>query len=127
MTKTLTVTLGTPTNAVVSGNGVNTLSIARDRAAAQLPGPGRRRSYIQALLSDEMGRAGSTQELDGWVSLLNGAGAAAVVAGIKGSLERPDHLVQGWYNSSWANRPGTARKWVGPSNSKESDRRVGAR
>jgi hypothetical protein len=56
--------------------------------------------YVQALYLAELGRAGSKQELDGWVTLLPpGAtsGSLAVAFGIGRSQEGRDHLVRSWY------------------------------
>jgi hypothetical protein len=52
------------------------------------------------LYLDELGRAGSKAELDGWVNgQLNQPGGSqqAVAAGIAGSFEAEDHLVKSWY------------------------------
>jgi predicted outer membrane repeat protein len=54
--------------------------------------------FVQALYQDELGRAGATPELDGWVGALKGPGGQqAVVSGILNSPEAQDHLVKGWY------------------------------
>jgi hypothetical protein len=54
--------------------------------------------FIQALYLDEVGRAGTKTELDGWLPVFNGSGGAgAVAAGIKGSQEAHDHQVKSWY------------------------------
>jgi hypothetical protein len=57
--------------------------------------------FVQALYLDELGRAGSLGELDGWVAALNGPGGsqALVAAAIVGSFEARDHLVKGWYQT----------------------------
>ena len=54
---------------------------------------------IQELYLDDLGRAGSKAELDGWVSVLHGAGGTRSLAAqdIAGSMEGRDHLVKSWY------------------------------
>jgi hypothetical protein len=69
----------------------------RDAALAGLSADER---FVQALYLDELGRAGTRAELDGWVNgLLNQPGGSrqAVAAGIAGSPEARDHLVRSWY------------------------------
>jgi hypothetical protein len=53
--------------------------------------------FVQALYLDEVGRPGSTAELDGWVGVLGSSGQQAVASGILHSREARDHLVKGWY------------------------------
>jgi hypothetical protein len=57
--------------------------------------------FVQALYLDELGRAGTVAELDGWVAVLNGPGGspANVASDIANSLEAQDHLVKSWYLS----------------------------
>ena len=68
-----------------------------DRAAA-FTGLTAQERFVQALYLDELGRAGSTEELDGWVGVMNAGGTQAnVAADIQHSLEAADHLVKSWY------------------------------
>ncbi|HBI43132.1 MAG TPA: hypothetical protein DDY78_09800 [Planctomycetales bacterium] len=71
-----------------------------DRTAAFM-GLSPQQRFIQALYLDELGRAGSVAELNGWVAVLNGApnGPAVVEQGIENSAEGRDNLVKGWYRS----------------------------
>jgi hypothetical protein len=70
-----------------------------DRATA-LAGLTSNERYIQTLYLADLGRAGSTAELDHWVGQLNGgAGTAAVVRAIETSQEASDHLVRSWYQT----------------------------
>jgi hypothetical protein len=58
--------------------------------------------FVQALYLDELGRAGSQAELDGWVNgALEAPGGSqqAVAAGIADSPEARDHLVKTWYQT----------------------------
>jgi hypothetical protein len=96
--KTLIVTLGAPTGATLGLPSTNTLTLSEISARPSFPGLTAQERYVQALYLDELGRPGSKAELDAWVAVLNGpGGAAAVVAGIKGSSEATDHLVKSWY------------------------------
>jgi hypothetical protein len=54
---------------------------------------------VQAIYLDELGRAGSQAELDGWVGILNGPGGSqgVVASDILHSQEARDHLVKSWY------------------------------
>ncbi len=58
---------------------------------------------MQAVYLDELGRAGTKAELDGWVALFNGSAGpnhqdqAAIASGIQQSTEARDHLVKSWY------------------------------
>jgi hypothetical protein len=84
-----------------NGAAVNTLAgpDTRDGATA-FAGLSAAERFVQALYLDELGRAGSTAELDGWVNgMLNrpGGSRGAVAAGIAGSAEARDHLVKSWY------------------------------
>ncbi len=56
-------------------------------------------AFIQELYLDDLGRAGSKAELDGWVPVLDGAGGtrSLVAQDIAGSTEGRDHLVKSWY------------------------------
>jgi hypothetical protein len=73
--------------------------------------------FVQALYLGELGRAGSKEELAGWVAQLNSpSGAAMVAGGILRSTEARDRRVRGWYvtflgreaqgseQQSWVNR-----------------------
>jgi uncharacterized repeat protein (TIGR01451 family) len=59
--------------------------------------------FVQAVYLDELGRAGSRSELDGWVALFNASGMSqaqaqnAIATGIEHSPEARDHLVKSWY------------------------------
>lgn len=55
--------------------------------------------FVQALFLDELGRAGSTSELDFWVGVLTSPGGtqATVAISILRSSEARTHLVTGWY------------------------------
>jgi hypothetical protein len=56
--------------------------------------------FVQAVYLDEIGRAGSKGELDGWVALLNGPGGQfSVASAIQHSQEARDHLVKSWYHA----------------------------
>jgi hypothetical protein len=56
--------------------------------------------FIQQLYLDELGRAGSVAELDGYLHALNGHNGQAVVAReIADSPEGRDNLVKGWYQT----------------------------
>jgi hypothetical protein len=83
-----------------------------DRGAA-FTGLSAQERYVQALYLDELGRVGAKSELDGWVTVLNGPGGAAAVAGaIDHSLEARDHLVQSWY-LSYLNRQAVGGEELG--------------
>jgi hypothetical protein len=71
-----------------------------DRTAAFM-GLSAQQRFIQALYLDELGRAGSVAELNGWVGVLNGTpnGQAVAAQGIENSLEGRDNLVRGWYRT----------------------------
>jgi hypothetical protein len=64
--------------------------------------------FVQALYLDELGRAGMTSELDGWVNVLNNSGGsqATVVNAIANSPEAHNHLVTGWYVTFLGRTPG---------------------
>jgi hypothetical protein len=55
--------------------------------------------FVQALYLDELGRAGSKAELDGWAAMLNGTASAqfTVALDIQHNAEARDHLVKSWY------------------------------
>ncbi len=60
--------------------------------------------FVQALYLDELGRAGSTAELDSWAVAFNDGSSqmdaqAAIATGIEQSFEGRDHLVKGWYQT----------------------------
>jgi hypothetical protein len=86
----------------------------RDRATA-FAGLNPQERAVQALYLAALGRAGSTAELDGWVTLLP-AGAtslsAQVVSGIETSFEARDHLVGGWY-LAYLGRPANGTEELG--------------
>jgi hypothetical protein len=101
----------TPTLTLQNGTGVNAavLPNTADRGKAFAIGPpgphglptpleGNER-FVQALYLDVLGRAGTLAEVEGWASPLYAPGAsqAAVAAGIEGSFEARDHLVNSWY------------------------------
>jgi Domain of unknown function (DUF4214) len=69
-----------------------------DRATAFI-GLTAQERFVQALYLDELGRAGTTAELDGWVAVMNAPGGsqASVATDIQHSLEATDHLVKSWY------------------------------
>src|SRR5262249_43823051 len=65
--------------------------------------------FVQALYTDELGRTGSTTELDLWVNMLDGSGGqAAVVAGIANSTEARAGVVTGWYQTYLGRSPSAA-------------------
>ncbi len=68
--------------------------------------------YVQALYLDELGRAGTVAELDGWVGVLNAAGTAAVAGDILHSFEARDHLVKAWYQN-FLGRPASGGEELG--------------
>jgi hypothetical protein len=57
--------------------------------------------FVQTLYHDELGRAGTTAEIQPWAAQVTGPGASAtaVAAGIDNSFEARDHLVQTWYRA----------------------------
>jgi hypothetical protein len=55
--------------------------------------------FVQVLYLDELGRAGSRAELDGWLPALAAGGPRAVAAAIATSFEAHDNLVRSWYIS----------------------------
>src|SRR5262249_11823337 len=75
-----------------------TVAGAVDIGAFEL-GLTRQERFVEALYLDELGRAGSMAEVDGWVGVLNAPGGSqqAVTTAIAGSPEARDHLVKGWY------------------------------
>ena len=97
--KSLTVTLGTPGNATLGANATNTLTISPVTPRPAISGLTPQERYVQAVYLDELGRAGGKGDLDYWVGVLNSpkGGAAAMVAGIKGSPEGTARLVRTWY------------------------------
>jgi hypothetical protein len=85
-----------------------------DRAAA-FSGLTAQERYVQALYLADLGRAGSTSELDAWAALLPASGGSAVVAnGIAGSFEAQDRLVKEWYLTylGRAAQGGEEQPWV---------------
>jgi hypothetical protein len=112
--RTLIVTLQTPTNALLGTTSVNTLTISAITTRPSFPGLTAQERYIQALYEAELGRAGTLAELDGWVSLLNRSGPQAVVAAIHGSTEAKDNLVKSWYREFLGRSPGSGEEmgWV---------------
>ena len=55
------------------------------------------RASVQALYNEVLGRTATLSELDGWVSLVNSQGQAAVVNGILRSSEGLGNIVDGFY------------------------------
>jgi hypothetical protein len=56
--------------------------------------------FVQAVFVDELGRPGSTAELDAWVGAMKGPlGQAGVVSSILHTQEARDRLVKGWYQT----------------------------
>jgi hypothetical protein len=53
--------------------------------------------YVTALYLQNLGRAGSTAELNGWVVMCNAAGSTAVADLFAQQPETRDHLVKTWY------------------------------
>jgi hypothetical protein len=94
-----------PNGAAVSATATDQNGNTTGFAAAVTAGsatlvPQAQEHFVQALYLDELGRPGTTAELDGWVAALNGLGGPqGVVAGIEGSFEARDHLVKGWYQT----------------------------
>ena len=81
--------------AVEEGPGPDTA----DRAGA-FTGLTAQERFVQALYLDDLGRAGTKAELDGWVGLLNAGGSPASVAvAIDHSAEAHDRLVRAWYEA----------------------------
>jgi hypothetical protein len=97
--ETLTVTLGTPTNATLGAVTTDTLTINELTSRLSFPGLTAQERFVQALYIDELGRAGTKSELDSWVTLLNAPGGsqALVATTIEHSAEARDHLVKSWY------------------------------
>ena len=96
--KTLTVTLGAPGNAVLGSPATNVLTISPVAARPSYPSLTTQERYVQALYLNELGRAGATAELDSWLPTLNASGGAAAVAGgVKGSMEGTRYLARTWY------------------------------
>jgi hypothetical protein len=79
----------------------NYLNPATGDQTAALMGLSAPQRFIQNLYLDELGRAGSVAELNGWVAILKGTpnGQAVVAQDIEDSPEGRDHLVQGWYRT----------------------------
>jgi hypothetical protein len=75
--------------------GVTRPANAPDSGAFQRSAPER---FVQALYVNELGRAGTTLELDSWASMLNGPGGsqASVVEFIANSQEAHNRVVAGW-------------------------------
>jgi virginiamycin B lyase len=70
--------------------------------------------FVQSLYINALGRLGSTDELNGWVSVLGASGQQAVASGIERSPEARTHLVKSWYGS-YLGRPavnGEEQPWV---------------
>src|SRR5262249_39614243 len=85
--------------------------------------------FVQAVYLDELGRAGSKAELDGWVDgVLDAPGGSrqAVASGISGSAEARDHLVRSWYVAFLGRqaRGGEEQGWVGLLHSGLSEEQV---
>jgi hypothetical protein len=87
-TQTVTTTLTSPDTspATVTVNTPVTVLTANER-------------FVQALFLQELGRAGSTSELDFWAGVLTSPGGtqATVANSILRSSEARTHLVTGWY------------------------------
>jgi hypothetical protein len=99
-----------------------------DRTTA-LAGLGAPERFVQALYLDDLGRAGSKAELDGWVNgVLNQPGGSqqAVAAGIAGSREAQDHQVKGWYVAYLGRQAqnGEEQGWVNALQSGQSEEQV---
>jgi parallel beta-helix repeat protein len=100
-------------NKGVTTNGVGTDERGYRRPAAGSGNPAigalelltAQERFVQAVYLDELGRAGATAELDGWVALLRGPGGQqGVASAILHSTEGRDHLVKGWY-ATYLGRP----------------------
>ena len=73
--------------------------------------------FVQPLYLDELGRAGSTAELDSWAVAFNDGSSqmdaqAAIATGVEQSFEGRDHLVKGWYQT-FLGRGGGRRRRAG--------------
>jgi hypothetical protein len=72
--------------------------------------------FVQALYLDNLGRAGSPTELDGWLAVLHGPGGqSAVAGGILGSFEAHDRLVNTWFQTYLGRSPASGKEewaWV---------------
>jgi hypothetical protein len=57
--------------------------------------------FVQALYLDDLGRSGTTAELDSWVTVLDGPGGSqkTVASDIAGSFEARDDVVKSWYQT----------------------------
>jgi hypothetical protein len=53
--------------------------------------------FVEALYLDDLGRAGTTTEMSGWVSMFESQGASAVANLFAHAPESLDHVVRGWY------------------------------
>jgi uncharacterized protein DUF4214 len=99
-----------------------------DRSSA-FTGLNAQERLVQALYLDDLGRAGSKAEVDGWVDfLLNQPGGSqqAVAAGIAGSPEGQDHLVKSWYIAFLGRQAqgGEEQGWVSLLQSGQSEEQV---
>jgi hypothetical protein len=54
-------------------------------------------AFVQSLYLDDLGRVGSTAEINGWVAVYNASGQAAVVKGIYLSTESLGRIVDSFY------------------------------
>ncbi len=90
-------------------SGPNTAD--RTNAFTDLTAPER---FVQALYLDELGRAGSLSELEGWVGVLNANSSTVVAADLASSAEATDHLVQTWYQTYLGRTPSNGEElgWV---------------
>jgi hypothetical protein len=90
---------GTEQTFIEDAGGINSLygPNTSSRATA-MTGLTPQQRFVQQMYLNALGRAGSVDELNGWVAVFNGSGGqATVAAGIEGSPEARDHLVKSWY------------------------------
>jgi hypothetical protein len=103
-------TSGTYTVTITASNGVGSPVSQTITLTVLTP----QQSFVQTLYQDELGRSGSLAELNNWVGVLNGPGAAVVASGIAQSPAARDYLVKSWY-LKYLNRPavnGEEQGWV---------------
>jgi titin len=92
-----------------------------DRGTALPPSLTADERFVEVLYLNALGRLGTLQEIDSWAALFGGPGEsqaqsqAAIAAGIEGSAEARDHLVQSWYATFLGRQAqgGEELGWVG--------------
>ena len=101
-----------PGNEVFISNGGTVDTANALISNASVPSP---QSFVQTLYLDDLGRVGGTSEINGWVSVFNAQGQAAVVNGILRSSESLGRIVDSFYLRFLGRQsdPGGRAGWIG--------------